>query len=238
MRSDNRRFDQLRPIKIHPGFMPQAEGSALIEIGHTRVVCTASFEKGVPGWMRGGGKGWITSEYAMLPRATNTRSARESSRGRVSGRTHEIQRLIGRSLRTITAMEQLGENTVWIDCDVLEADGGTRCASITGAYVALYLAFDRCVKEGTLTAMPLKDSVAAVSVGIVDGSPLLDLDYEEDSTAEVDMNLVLTGTGNFVELQATGEQATFDQAQIEKMLALGRAGVSQLMHCQRAVLPA
>ncbi len=237
MRSDNRRPDQMRPVKIHPGFMPQAEGSALIEVGHTRVVCTASFEKGVPGWLRGSGKGWITSEYAMLPRATNTRSARESSRGRVSGRTHEIQRLIGRSLRTVTAMEQLGEHTVWIDCDVLEADGGTRCASITGAYVALYWAFHRCVEEGTLAAMPLKDSVAAVSVGIVDGSPLLDLDYEEDSTAEVDMNVVLTGSGNFIELQATGEQTTFDQAQVEQMLALGRKGIVQIMECQRAVLP-
>ena len=238
MRSDRRRPDQIRPVKIHPGFMPQAEGSALIEMGRTRVVCTASFEKGVPGWLRGSGKGWITSEYAMLPRATNTRTARESSRGRVSGRTHEIQRLIGRSLRTVTALDQLGEHTVWIDCDVLEADGGTRCASITGAYVALYLAFYTCVKEGTLERMPLKDSVAAVSVGIVGGEPVLDLDYQEDSSAEVDMNVVLTGAGQFIELQATGEQTTFDAALLDRMLALGRSGVSQLLECQRAVLPA
>lgn len=237
MRADQRKENQMRPVRIQPGFMPQAEGSALIEVGRTRVVCTASFEKGVPGWMRGSGKGWITSEYSMLPRATNTRTPRESSRGKVSGRTHEIQRLIGRSLRTVTSMELLGENTVWVDCDVIEADGGTRCAAITGAYVAMYQAFHVCVKNGTLPSMPLKDAVAAVSVGIVDGVPVLDLNYQEDSGAEVDMNVVLTGAGRFIEVQATGERSTFDDGQLAAMMALGRQGIAHLMECQRSVLP-
>jgi ribonuclease PH len=237
MRSDQRRPDQTRPVRIQPGFMPQAEGSALIELGHTRVLCTASFETGVPAWLRGSGKGWITAEYGMLPRATNTRTPRESTRGRISGRTHEIQRLIGRSLRAVTSLEQLGERTIWIDCDVLEADGGTRCAAITGAYVALFLAFHACLKNGDLKVMPLNDCVAAVSAGIVDGLPVVDLNYQEDSAADVDMNLVLTGAGKFIEVQATGEHSTFDAAQMEQMLALGRQGIAHLMECQKAVLP-
>ena len=237
MRSDNRQNDQMRPVRIIPGFITQASGSALIELGRTRVICTASIESGVPGWMRGGGKGWITSEYSMLPGSTGSRTARESSRGRVSGRTHEIQRLIGRSLRTITPMELIGERTVWIDCDVIEADGGTRTASITGAFVALYLAFHELVKSGDLKKVPLSDYVAAASVGIVKGVPMLDLCYEEDSTADVDMNVVMTGAGKYIELQATGEHAAFDDAQTTALMALGRQGIAQLIEVQKSVLP-
>jgi len=237
MRSDQRQNDQMRPVRITPGFISQASGSALIELGRTRVICTASIESGVPGWMRGGGKGWITSEYAMLPGSTGSRTARESSRGRVSGRTHEIQRLIGRSLRTITPMELIGERTVWIDCDVIEADGGTRTASITGAFVALYLAFHELVKSGDLKKVPLNDYVAAASVGIVKGVPMLDLCYEEDSTADVDMNVVMTGAGKYIEIQATGEHSAFDDTQATALMALGRQGIAQLIAIQKSVLP-
>ena len=237
MRSDRRQPDQMRPVRIIPNFLEQAEGSALIEVGKTRVICTATLDSGVPGWMRGSGKGWVTSEYGMIPRATNTRTSRESARGRISGRTHEIQRLIGRSLRAVTALEKLGERTVWIDCDVIQADGGTRTASITGAFVALFLAFYPLVKSGDLPAVPLKDYVAATSVGVVGGTPMLDLNYEEDSTAEVDMNLVLTGAGRFVEVQATGEHSTFDAAHLDEMLVLARRGIGHLIECQKAVLP-
>ncbi len=237
MRSDQRQPNQMRPVRIVPHYVGQAEGSALIEVGKTRVICTASIESGVPAWMRGSGKGWISSEYGMLPRSTNTRTPRESSRGRVSGRTHEIQRLIGRSLRAVTSLDAFGERTVWLDCDVIEADGGTRTASITGAFVALFLAFHPLVKSGDLKAVPLKDYVAATSVGIVGGQPMLDLNYSEDSQADVDMNLVLTGAGKFVEVQATGERTTFDAGHLESMLALARSGVSQLIECQKAALP-
>ena len=228
----------MRPVRITPDFISQASGSALIEVGRTRVICTASIESGVPNWMRGGGKGWITSEYAMLPGSTGSRTARESSKGRVSGRTHEIQRLIGRSLRTITPMELIGERTVWIDCDVIEADGGTRTASITGAFVALYLAFHELVKSGDLKKVPLNDYVAAASVGIVKGVPMLDLCYEEDSTADVDMNVVMTGAGKYIEIQATGEHAAFDDAEAAVLMALGRQGIQQLIDIQKSVLPA
>src|ERR1700756_4759294 len=235
-RSDNRAFDQIRPVTIFPDFIHTAEGSALIEVGNTRVICTASVEEAVPAFLRNSGKGWVSSEYGMLPRATLTRTPREVSKGRASGRTHEIQRLIGRSLRAVTELEKLGERTIWIDCDVIQADGGTRTASITGAFVALGLALERLVQAGTLSAVPLKDFVAAVSVGIVDGEILLDLCYEEDSRADVDMNFVMTAGHKFVEVQATAERQVFDEQQLGKMIALARAGVQQLIAKQQAIL--
>jgi ribonuclease PH len=235
-RSDNRSADQLRPVKLTPEFISTAEGSVLIEVGNTRVICTASIEETVPSFMRNSGKGWISSEYSMLPRSTLTRTPREVSKGRQSGRTHEIQRLIGRSLRAVTDLARLGERTIWIDCDVIQADGGTRTASITGAFVALGLALDKLVEAGTITAIPLKDFVAAVSVGVVDGEVLLDLCYEEDSRADVDMNFVMTAAGKMVELQATAEHQVFDDAQLAKMMAFARKGVEELIAQQQAVL--
>jgi ribonuclease PH len=235
-RSDNRAIDQLRPVSITPGYITTAEGSALIEVGNTRVICTASIEETVPAFMRNTGKGWISSEYAMLPRATLTRTPREVTKGRQSGRTHEIQRLIGRSLRVVTDLSRLGERTIWIDCDVIQADGGTRTASITGAFVALGLALEKLVEAGTLTSVPLRDFVAAVSVGIVDGEILLDLCYEEDSRADVDMNFVMTAEHKFVEVQATAEHHVFDEHQLNKMLAFARQGVQSLIARQQAVL--
>ena len=237
MRSDGRQLNKMRPVRIVPNFIPTAEGSALIEVGGTRVICTATLDSGVPHFLRGSGKGWVTSEYGMLPRATLSRTPRESSRGRLSGRTQEIQRLIGRSLRAVTDLAAFGERTVWLDCDVIQADGGTRTASITGAWVALALAFDCIVQQGDLPYSPLTDYVAAVSVGIVDGSLMLDLNYEEDSSAEVDMNLVLTGAGRLVEVQATAEQRAFDEDQLQRLLALGRAGVETLVEHQKALAP-
>src|SRR2546422_9717096 len=200
-RSDNRAPDQMRPVNILPGYISTAEGSVLIEVGNTRVICTASIEETVPQFLRNSGKGWISSEYAMLPRSTLTRTPREVNRGRPSGRTHEIQRLIGRSLRAVTDMERLGERTIWLDCDVIQADGGTRTASITGSFVALGLAMEKLVEAGTLSAAPIRDFVAAISVGVVEGSVLLDLCYEEDSQAEVDLNFVMTGGRKIVEVQ-------------------------------------
>jgi ribonuclease PH len=235
-RSDSRAPDQLRPVTITPDFIRTAEGSALIEVGNTRVICTASIEEAVPQFMRNTGKGWISSEYSMLPRSTLTRTPREVSKGRPSGRTQEIQRLIGRSLRAVTDMTRLGERTIWIDCDVIQADGGTRTASITGALVALGLALEKLVEAGTISSVPLKDLVAAVSVGIVDGEVLLDLCYEEDSRADVDMNFVMTAGGKMVELQATAEHQVFDDAQLAKMMAYARQGVQQLIAKQQAVL--
>jgi ribonuclease PH len=235
-RSDQRLPEQLRPVKITPDFIAAAEGSALMEVGNTRVICTASIEEAVPQFMRNTGKGWISSEYSMLPRSTLTRTPREVSKGRQSGRTHEIQRLIGRSLRAVTDRSRLGERTIWIDCDVIQADGGTRTASITGAFVALGLALEKLVEAGTLPAIPLKDFVGAVSVGIVEGEILLDLCYEEDSQADVDMNFVMTAGGKLVEVQATAEHQVFDDAQFEKMIALARRGVEELIEKQRAVL--
>ena len=235
-RSDNRAPDQLRPVNIIPGFISTAEGSVLMEVGNTRVICTASVEETVPSFMRNSGKGWISSEYAMLPRATLTRSTREVSKGRQSGRTHEIQRLIGRSLRAVTDLNRLGERTVWIDCDVIQADGGTRTASITGAFVALGLALEKLVEAGTLTSVPLRDYVAAVSVGIVDGEIMLDLAYEEDSRADVDMNFVMTAGYKFVEVQATAEHQVFDENQLARMIAFAKQGVQTLIAKQQAVL--
>src|SRR5207302_355198 len=235
-RSDNRSPEQMRPVNIIPEFIVTAEGSALIEVGNTRVICTASVEESVPGFMKGSGKGWITAEYSMLPRSTLTRTPREASRGRIGGRTHEIQRLVGRALRAVVDLVQIGERTITLDCDVIQADGGTRTASITGAYVALGLAVNRLLASGALKASPLRDFVAATSVGIVDGEVLLDLAYEEDSRAEVDMNFVMTGSGKFVELQATAEQDPFDDEQLAKMMKFARKGCEELIAIQRQVL--
>jgi len=235
-RSDNRAPDQMRPVNIVPEFVSTAEGSVLIEVGNTRVICTASVEETVPTFLRNSGRGWVTAEYGMLPRATLTRTPRESVRGKIGGRTHEIQRLIGRSLRAVTDLQRLGERSIVLDCDVIQADGGTRTASITGAFVALALALEKLVETGTLTSVPLKDYIAAVSVGIVDGEPLLDLAYEEDSRADVDMNIVMTAGRRFVELQATAEHQAFDELQLEKMMELGRRGIQQLLSKQQSVL--
>ncbi len=235
-RSDNRTPEQMRPVKIVPEFISTAEGSALIEIGNTRVICTASVEETVPSWMRNSGRGWVTSEYAMIPRSTLTRTPRESARGRIGGRTHEIQRLIGRALRGVVDLKQLGERTIWIDCDVIQADGGTRTASITGSFIALGMAMQKLVEAGTLSAAPLRDYIAAISVGIVDGEILLDLNYEEDSRAEVDMNFVMTGSRKMVEVQATAEQRPFDDDQLRRMLELAKKGVEALVAKQQAVL--
>lgn len=237
-RSDNRTAEQMRPVRITPDYIAVAEGSALIEVGHTRVICTASIEETVPGFLRNSGKGWITGEYGMLPRSTLTRTPRESAKGRIGGRTHEIQRLIGRSLRAIADLSALGERTIFIDCDVIQADGGTRTASITGAYVALALAVRRLQAAGTLKKSPLRDSVAATSVGIVDGAVLLDLAYEEDSRADVDMNLVMTGAERFVEVQATAEHVAFDDGQLAELLRIAKQGITDLMGMQKAALEA
>ncbi len=235
-RSDNRAPDQMRPVNLLPEYISTAEGSVLIEVGNTRVICTASVEESVPGWMRSSGKGWITSEYGMLPRSTLTRTPREAARGRIGGRTHEIQRLIGRSLRAVTDLARMGERTIWIDCDVIQADGGTRTASITGSFVALGLAMQKLVEAGTLTASPIRDYVAATSVGIVDGEILVDLNYEEDSRAEVDLNFVMTGGKKIVEIQATAEQRAFDEEQLHRMTELAKRGVESLIARQRAIL--
>jgi ribonuclease PH len=237
VRADGRMADQIRPLKIIPDFISTAEGSVLIELGNTRVICTATVDDGVPGFMKGSGKGWVTSEYGMLPRATEERTPREAARGKQSGRTQEIQRLIGRSLRAITDQEALGERTVWLDCDVIQADGGTRTASITGAFVALGLACERLVAAGILKTSPLIDTVAATSVGIVDDRALIDLVYEEDSRAEVDMNVVMTGSGHFVEIQATAEGRPFSGSELQDLLALAAAGIRRISEEQRAILP-
>lgn len=226
----------MRPVRITTDYLATAEGSALIEIGNTRVLCAASIEETVPPFLRNCGKGWVTAEYSMLPRATVTRTPREVSKGRASGRTHEIQRLIGRSLRAVVDMAALGERSVIIDCDVIQADGGTRTASITGAFVAMSIALRQLAKFKASKRIPIRDHVAATSVGIVNGVPMLDLCYEEDSQAEVDMNIVMTGGGKFVELQATSEKLAFDDAQLASMLELGRKGVEQLVAIQKQVL--
>jgi ribonuclease PH len=236
VRTDGRSPGQLRPVKFTPDFIATAEGSVLIEIGQTRVVSTATVEDSVPAFLRGQGKGWVTGEYGMLPRATDQRTPREASRGRQSGRTLEIQRMIGRSLRAVTDLKALGERTLWIDCDVLQADGGTRTASITGGFVALALALERLVAAGILPAVPLSDSVAATSVGIVDGELLLDLSYDEDSRAEVDMNVVMTGGGRFVEMQATAEGRPFASDELERLLALAATGIREIRGQQQALL--
>jgi len=233
MRIDQRNPDQLRPVKVTPNYLMTAEGSALIEVGNTRVLCTASVEETVPPFLRNSGKGWVTAEYSMLPRATATRTAREINKGRPSGRTMEIQRLIGRSLRTVVDMSALGERSILLDCDVLQADGGTRTAAITGAYIAMASAIRKMLKFGTLKKSPIRDFVAATSVGIVGGVPMLDLCYQEDSQADVDMNVVMTGAGGFVELQATAEKSAFSDAQMAELIALGRKGVGELVVLQK-----
>ena len=236
MRHDGRRSDQLRPMNIIPGFIPHAEGSVLIEIGRTRVICTASVEETVPAFLKGSNKGWITSEYSMIPRATTTRTVRESSIGKKSGRTQEIQRLIGRSMRAAVELEKLGERQIWIDCDVIEADGGTRTASITGAFIALSLAVKKLTAANKVTQNPIRSHVAAVSVGIVGGVPMLDLNYVEDSGADVDFNLVMTDRDEFVEIQGTAERFPFSGAALDQLLELGRNGVRQLISAQRRIL--
>lgn len=236
MRMDNRRPDQMRPVEIQSGYLKTAEGSALITVGNTRVLCAASVEDSVPQFLRGSGKGWVTAEYSMLPRATLKRTPREVAKGRPSGRTHEIQRLIGRSLRAVVNLEALGERSILVDCDVIQADGGTRTASITGAFVALAQAINQIVQFGTLKRSPLCDSVAATSVGLVGGEPMLDLDYEEDSRADVDMNVIMTGSGKFVELQATAEHQPFDDAQMARLVDLARHGIRELTGLQKRVI--
>jgi ribonuclease PH len=235
-RSDGRDPAQLRPVSIEPGFIDTAAGSVLFSIGRTRLVCTAMVEESVPPWMRGRGTGWVTSEYGMLPGSTSERKARDAARGKQDGRTVEIQRLIGRSLRSVVDFKALGERTVWIDCDVIQADGGTRCAAICGGYVALQLALTALVDSGRVRELPLTDAVAAVSVGIVDGTPLLDLAYEEDSRADVDMNVVISGTGRMIEVQATAERTPFGRASLDELLGLAAAGIEQIAALQTRVL--
>ncbi len=235
-RLNDRAPDQLRPVTITPGFTIHAEGSVLIEAGHTRVICTASIEDKVPPFLRNTGKGWVTAEYGMLPRATSTRSGREASAGKVGGRTMEIQRLIGRSMRSVIQLEHLGERTIWLDCDVIQADGGTRCASITGAFVALVLALGKLKKADQLRTIPITDYVAAVSVGVVGGMPLLDLAYEEDSKADVDMNVVKTSDDRFIEIQGTAEAEPFGTDTLHGLLALADQGIQDLIAKQRAIL--
>src|SRR4029077_1766123 len=236
MRSDQRSPNQLRNTVMTPNYLMHAEGSVLIEAGNTRVICTASVEDRVPGFLRNTGKGWVTAEYGMLPRATSTRTDREASRGKQSGRTQEIQRLIGRSLRAVTDLKALGERQIRIDCDVLQADGGTRTAAITGSYVALHVALQKLVREGALPALPLTDAVAAISCGIHGGQAVLDLDYAEDSTAEADANFVLTGSGGIVETQAAAEAEPFAEHRFAKLLALARGGIASLVLMQRTAL--
>ena len=233
MRADGRLLEQLRPTRLTPNYLIHAEGSVLVEAGQTKVICTASVEDRVPPFRRNTGKGWVTAEYGMLPRATNTRSQRESTKGKVGGRTQEIQRLIGRSLRTVTRLEALGERTITLDCDVIQADGGTRTASITGAFVALVLALQKMRERDLIRTMPVQDYVAATSVGIVDGEPMLDLAYSEDSKADVDMNIVKTGSGEYIELQGTAEAVPFGREGLNCLLDLGDTGIRQLIALQR-----
>jgi ribonuclease PH len=235
-RSDNRGPADLRPVTMTPQYLMHPEGSVLIEAGRTKVICTASVEDRVPPFLRNSGKGWVTAEYGMLPRATTTRSTREAAAGKVGGRTHEIQRLIGRSLRAVTRLNELGERTIWIDCDVIQADGGTRTASITGSYVALVLALKALVQRGALPRLPVSDQVAAISVGIVDGVPLLDLAYEEDSRADVDMNIVKTSDGRYIEIQGTAETTPFNRDRLTELLSLADDGIAQLVALQKQVL--
>ena len=235
-RLDDRPADQLRPTRLTPHYLEHAEGSVLIEARRTRVICAASVEDKVPIFLRGTGKGWVTAEYGMLPRATSTRTVREASRGKVGGRTQEIQRLIGRSLRAVMKLEALGERTVWIDCDVIQADGGTRTAAISGGFVALVFALQQLKERGVFQKLPVTDHVAATSVGIVNGTPLLDLAYEEDSKAEVDMNVVMTGDGRFIEVQGTAEGAPFSRAAHDALLGLAETGISRLVAMQRELV--
>ena len=236
MRTDQRRADELRPVKITTNYLLTAEGSALIEVGHTRVLCAASIEDSLPAFLRNSGRGWVTAEYAMLPRATSERNTREVNKGRPSGRTHEIQRLIGRSLRSIVDMHALGERTIMVDCDVIQADGGTRTAAITGGYVAMALAVKKLMAFGAIKKNPLRDMLAATSVGVVRGEAMLDLCYDEDSSADVDMNVVMTGAGEFVELQATAEKVSFQDDRLIEMITLARQGLKHIFEYQKAAI--
>ena len=236
MRPDNRSPSEMRPVRIATDYLQTAEGSALIEVGHTRVLCAATIDDTVPQFLRNRGRGWVTAEYSMLPRSTVQRTPREISKGRPSGRTQEIQRLIGRSMRSVVDTAALGERTIILDCDVLQADGGTRTAAITGAFVAMGIALTRMVEYGALKTLPVKDYVAAISVGVVQGEPRVDLCYEEDSRADVDMNVVMTGAGRFVEVQATAEQTPFDDSQLQELLGLGRSAIAQLIEIQRGLV--
>jgi ribonuclease PH len=235
-RLDGRTADAVRPTRLTPDFVMHPEGSVLIEVGNTRVICTASIEDRVPPFLRNSGKGWVTAEYGMLPRATSTRTQREATSGKVGGRTQEIQRLIGRSLRSVTSMAEMGERTVWVDCDVIQADGGTRTASITGGFVALVLAMQRMRDAGQIKSIPVQDYVAATSVGVVGGLPMLDLAYEEDSRADVDMNIVKTGDGRFIEIQGTAEGPPFERQALDDLMALGDRGIRELVEMQRAIV--
>ena len=236
IRSDGRAPAELRPTRITPGFLMHAEGSVLIEVGRTHVVCAASVEDRVPPFLRNSGKGWVTAEYGMLPRATTTRTQREATAGKVGGRTQEIQRLIGRSLRSVTRLAELGERTIWVDCDVLQADGGTRTAAITGGFVALVLALQRLRENGVLKSIPVQDHVAATSVGVVGGLPYLDLAYEEDSRAEVDMNIIKTGDGRFIEVQGTAEGPPFERRALDDLMELADVGIRELVNLQRTIV--
>ena len=236
MRSDNRPPNTLRETTLTPNFLEHAEGSVFIEAGRTKVICTASVEDRVPPFLRNSGKGWVTAEYGMLPRATSTRTQREASAGKVGGRTQEIQRLIGRSLRSVARLTELGERTIWVDCDVLQADGGTRTASITGGFVAMVLAMQRMREAGQIKAIPVQDYVAATSVGVVGGIPMLDLAYDEDSRADVDMNIVKTGDGRFIEVQGTAEGAPFERQALDDLMALGDKGIRELVALQQTIV--
>ncbi|MFH1753876.1 MAG: ribonuclease PH [Candidatus Omnitrophota bacterium] len=236
MRVDGRKHNELRKIKITRGYMKFADGSCMIEMGNTKVICTASVENGVPHFLRGKGTGWMTAEYAMLPRSCKSRVSRESSKGKVGGRTHEIQRLIGRSMRAVADLKALGERTIWIDCDVIQADGGTRTASITGSFVALVDALQSMVSNGKIDKIPLNDHVAAISVGIIDGKPALDLNYEEDFKAEVDMNVVMTGSGKFIEVQGTAEGAPFTNKELTALIRIAKKGIGKVITAQKKAL--
>ncbi|WP_432408020.1 ribonuclease PH [Wukongibacter sp. M2B1] len=235
-RVDGRKHGDLRPVKITKDYLIHPDGSVLIEMGNTKVICTVNIEEKVPPFLKGSGKGWITAEYSMIPGSTQTRKFREATKGRLEGRTHEIKRLIGRALRSVVDLDKLGEITLWIDCDVIQADGGTRTASITGAYVALVEALKKLVKKGTLKALPITNYVAAISVGVVQGTPILDLCYREDSTAKVDMNVIMTDSGEFVEIQGTGEESPFNKVELIDLLSLAEKGISELIDIQKEVL--
>jgi ribonuclease PH len=235
-RRDGRKNNELRKIKITSGYIKYAEGSCLIEIGDTKVITTATIEDTVPPFLRGKGVGWVTAEYGMLPRSCKTRVQREAAKGKLGGRTHEIQRLIGRSMRTVVDMPALGERTIWMDCDVIQADGGTRCASITGSFVSLALALNKMREDGLIKKIPISDYVAAVSVGMVEGRSVLDLNYDEDSTAEVDMNIIMTGSGRFIEVQGTAEREPFDKKQMDSLLKLAKDGIEELIGAEKKIL--
>jgi len=236
IRRDGRKNNELRKLKITKDYIKYAEGSCLVELGNTKVIATASVEDGVPHFLRGSGNGWVTAEYGMIPRSCKSRVSREASKGKLGGRTHEIQRLIGRSLRSVTDMTKLGERTIWLDCDVIQADGGTRCASITGSFVALALALEKMKKGRLLQTVPLSDYVAAISVGIIGGLTAIDLDYEEDSKAEVDMNVVMTGAGKFIEVQGTAEREPFKKEDLNKLISLAQKGIEDIIHTQKNIL--